>query len=152
MFFKFYKKNGREKWESGSADNHATGEKIRTTKANPLPCLNNVSSVSVAPGAVLYTDDPSGIPIKGLRIDANGMGTISNFTFAAQGQIDVVNVAAGAGVQILPGTFSNVGGLANVANWDLSVNGRSGGRSRVTVTADGNSLRLIRPGIVVSFK
>lgn len=65
---------GREKYETGSASVHPTGKQIPVARSNPSPCLENVSSVSVARGAVLRADATSDIAIGGLTIAMSAWG------------------------------------------------------------------------------
>jgi autotransporter-associated beta strand protein len=104
---------------------HAGGAPLAGRKTSGiLPVLNNVSSVAVAAGARFSTDaSPSPVLLKGLTVDVNGAGTISNFAFAENGVINVLNAPKASGDVELPGTYENVTGLHNIADWDLYVDG-----------------------------
>lgn len=83
--------------------------------------LANVRSVSVAAGATLATED--GLELPALAIDANGMGTIDGFTFAADGALEVLNASDAADIA-LPGNYVNCTGQDNLQDWSLTVNGK----------------------------
>ena len=142
---------GREKYVAGSASAHATGKQIAAVKQDPLPCLENVSAVSVAAGAALRADASADIEVKGLIVDAAGMGTIENFRFAEKGVIDVRNVAGAGNSVLLPGTYSNVRGFGNIANWTLKVDGVETFIAKVVASENGNGkcLTFVKPGMTI---
>ncbi len=121
----------------------------RTGFAIPAPAactlLDKVSTVSVAAGATLRAEGEVS-PIRSVTVDAQaGAGTIAGFTYAAEGgMLNVVNVSAADAVA-LPGIYSGDGGaLANVAKWDLFVNGKRA--TAYGIAVENGALRLVRHG------
>ena len=130
---------------------HSDGEAF----SDPLPLslfdvLNNAKSVSVAAGATLAAE--GNITLPGLAVDfSEGGGTISNFTFAASGEVYLSNVPDGNG-PVLPGwTFVGCTDMENIASWTVCVNGAPRSRWRAKASPDG-VVSILRPGMVVSFK
>ena len=133
---------------AGSAAEHSGGAPLAGRKVSGiLPVLNNVSSVSVAPGAVLSTDrSASPVTLHSLAVDATGAGTIRNFAFAENGVLNVTNLPGVSGEVLLPGEYDNVSGFANVAGWTLNVNGAPA--SKLTVSVRGGRIYVQPVGFV----
>ena len=111
--------------------------------------LSSVRSVSVAAGATLRADGTAA-PIRGLRVSASGAGTIDGFTFAAPTEerpctLDVVDVPPGAKV-VLPGTYANCQGLANVTEWNLRIGGVPS--KRYEICHENGKLALVKRGLI----
>lgn len=115
--------------ETGSTPRPGTGFPVRGRAF--FSVLENVRSVSVAAGATLSTLDED-VEMPSLRIDANGAGTLSGFSFATRGHLQVDNMAQGQTV-VLPGSYENCRGLENVGNWALTVNGKRKDSRRIVV-------------------
>lgn len=115
-----------------------------TAQPPQKPVLNNVDAVGVASGATLSTTD--GVTIKGLSVDMDGAGTISGFAFAEEGVLNVENCQTG-GTVVLPGTYENVTGLSNLANWTVFVNGKEAPRRKASVS--GGTVTLSGTGMVI---
>jgi hypothetical protein len=108
-----------------------------------------VEYVSVANGATLVAEGD--ITINGLKVDANGAGTLDGFTFAsANGTFEVALDGEIRNSVVLPGTYLNCEGLENVAGWSVKVNGLPSRKYRTKVV-DGKIV-LAPKGITVSFK
>jgi len=115
--------------------------------------LASVRSVSVAAGATLRADGTAA-PIRGLKVDASGAGTIDGFTFAASAAehpctLDVANVPPGSSRVVLPGTYLNCPGLANVAGWNLSVDGTPS--AKYAILHENGCLALASKGTCIMF-
>jgi len=105
--------------------------------------LQNVSGVEVAPGAVLAAEN--GVTLSRLTVDAAGAGTMTNFTFAASGVLEVVNYMRSLGD--LPGTYAGCTGFDNIANWQVVIDGRAKPAYKIEIV-DGK-LRLVKPGLTM---
>ncbi len=137
---------------------HTTGMAIAGRKTTGIaPSLNNVSAVSVSPGAVLTTDAGSGLAISALSIpasdaDAAVPGVISNFTLSASGMIAVTGLEASS-----PRDFAlkvDVSGCANasaIEGWRVSLDGGAAGKYRHVVLSDG-TVRVFRPGMMFTIR
>ena len=112
--------------------------------------LNNAKAVSVAAGATLAAEGNIALP--GLAVDCSaGCGTISNFTFAANGAIYLTNVPDGT-APVMPGwTMVDCRDAANVSAWTVHVDGVAKPRWRAKASADG-AVYVLRAGICISFK
>ena len=97
------------------------------------------NGVLVAKGAVTVNE---------LTIDATSVGTMRGVTFAEQGTLRLVNLPDGGAV--LPGAYEDCEGLERVAGWTVNVNGHTAARTRVTV--QNGAIKVIPPGISVSFR
>ena len=137
---------------------HTTGMAIAGRKTTGIaPSLNNVSTVSVSPGAALTTDAGSGLTISALSIpasdaDAAVPGVISNFTLATSGTIAVTGLESSS-----PRDFTlkvDVSGCANasaIAGWSVSLDGGAAGRYKTVLSADG-TVRVFRPGMMFTIR
>jgi hypothetical protein len=87
--------------------------------------------------------------VSGLVVDASAApGTISNFVFAASGTVDVLNAElAEDGTVDLPGDYSHLEGVSNIARWNLTLNGEIC-PSRFVGVKDGK-LCILRRGLRV---
>lgn len=110
------------------------------------PILQNVRSFSVSNGGRL-TLEPGSTPITiaNLKLDAATGGTVSGFAFAESGVLEVENHVAGH-AETLPADFTDVSGLENLANWQVSFNGKV---SRYTITVKDGKLTLVPPGMAI---
>ena len=67
------------------------------------------------------------LSVSGLVVNASlPAGTISNVVFAAKGTLDVRNADLASGESLdLPGDYSHLAGAANLAQWDLTLDGEA---------------------------
>ena len=109
------------------------------------------AAIGAAGGGVVRVE---GLPyeIAGLVVDASApAGTVSNVVFAAVGTLDVRNAEAVMGVPLeLPGDYSQLAGVENIAGWSLNLNGEPC-RSRKIAVRDGR-LRLNPKGLGISIR
>ena len=150
-----------EKGASGLWDSDltsSTSSAIRKDKGMELGASeteNNVavhsyafSSYGAANGAtVKVVGDP--IELDGLRVDASqGAGNIENFTLAANGTLEVLNLYDGAKDAILPVNIIPVGASlaeSGVSAWKVNINGKPS-NWKCTVTKDGK-IRITPAGV-----
>lgn len=83
--------------------------------------LSAVSSVSVAPGAVLRAEGD--VTLSALSVDASGAGLIDGFSVAADGVLDITSFGDIDGAVVLPVAFSGISGVDNFSSWSVNVNG-----------------------------
>ncbi len=117
-----------------------------------IPCtVFSNATVSVAKDAVLETTDE--IVISKLALDGSvaGNGTISGFTFAAEGELSIGNLGSKDRVEI-DVDASGSQGIANLARWNLSATAVGGSRVRCKVVVSGGRVLVCRRGIVVNFR
>ena len=134
---------------SGSSDytlKDHVGFPMRGTSTNGVSALT--MPVSVAAGATLAAEGE--VALSSLRLSSVTNGTISGFTFAASGVLDVAGLKAGAGTVKVPVDLSGSPSAANLARWTLLAEGHPT-KSRVARVA-GDGLTILPPGIVVSFR
>lgn len=122
--------NGSASYSAGTDQEHKGYE---AAQVMPKDVFNNVTSVGVAAGATIVTTDD--VTIKGLSVDATGAGTIDGFKFAASGVLNVENAPSGSFV--LPGTYANVEGFGNIANWSLAIGGKPTTKRTIRIDKDG---------------
>ena len=139
-------------YSAGKSSTHTGGYSLAGGPTNVVPALANVESVSVAAGARLVSLGGTA-PIKGLTVDAEGAGTIENFAFAEKGEgddctLDVANLPRSGGV--LPGTYVNCTGLANVARWSLKVGGTE--NSKMHIVVEGGKIRIVPIGLIMTIR
>ena len=106
--------------------------------------------MNVAPGATLRAVDEVALHI--LTLDAaNGNGTIDGFDFAETGVIDVVNMPSGTGSAVVSITLANLpeGALARLNGWSVRINGSA---SAATVSFNGSTATVVRPGCMIIVK
>ena len=142
----------RGSYSAGSAGTHTGGAPLAGGPANAVPALANVESVSVAAGARLVSLGGTA-PIKGLKVDEQGAGTIENFAFAEKGEgndctLDVQNMPRSGGV--LPGMYENCTGLENVARWSLKVGGTE--TSKMHIVVEGGKIRIVPVGMIMTIR
>ena len=124
---------------------HTNGIPIEIATGKTYSMLENVESVSVAPGAKLLADGD--VTLSSIRLAATGGGTIDGFSFAASGTLDITDWAHS--YNEIPLAFTNATGLANLSGWNLTLDGETSSR-RFVVTASGVT---IKPrGIQVSIR
>ena len=140
-------------WISGNASGSPTsatrmglGIAIRGRRASmpTYAILDNVSAVSVAPGATLRAENGSP-EISRLHVGASGAGTIDGFTFAENGEIDVDGISSG--VTDVPIGWNGCTGMNRVAGWSVKSQGRTR-KCHVDVTETG--LRITMSGLVIT--
>ena len=126
---------------------------IRGTPETPVSfnVLGNCESVSVAPGAVLEKQGSTPVTISSLTVSTNGFGRIDGFTFAESGEIVVADLEALDAALEIPGEFSNVEGLGNLAGgrWRVSVNGKD---KYVVARATASGLKVCPRGFIMSLR
>lgn len=113
------------------------------------PVLNNCESVSVAAGAELVCEGEP-LNVKGLKVDANGAGTLRNFSLSDMGTIDVSNLKKGVGSTALPGAYDNVSGLEKVSGWTVKENGVV--KPRLSARYANGKIWIDRDGLMILFK
>jgi hypothetical protein len=131
---------------------HEGGFPVDVSSAT-IPCtvLDN-ATVSVAKGATLETSDS--IAISKLRLDGSsaGNGTISGFSFAEDGDLEVVNLNADDRVEI-DVDISNVEGKSNLSKWGLTATAADGSRLlRKAIMSSAGKLSICANGLVVIVK
>ncbi|MBP3404691.1 MAG: autotransporter-associated beta strand repeat-containing protein [Kiritimatiellae bacterium] len=131
---------------------HEGGFPVNISSAT-IPCtvLDN-ATVSVAKGATLETSDS--IAISRLRLDGSsaGNGAISGFSFAEDGDLEVVNLNADDRVEI-DVDISNVEGKSNLSKWGLTATAADGSRLlRKAIMSATGKLSICANGLVVIVK
>lgn len=130
-------------WYQSRAEHHG-GYAIPSCSTNTA--FAAIPSIAVDAGATLATDVP--VTVNGLEyVDGEGCGTIRGFTFGEEGVIAVTTDGGGSIPTSFKYTFVNCEGLSNVANWTVSVNGRTR-RIAVSVGEDG-TITLTPNGMVL---
>ena len=107
--------------------------------------LNNVRSIHAAAGSTLKFVGATAPVVSGLKVDAAGSGTIDGFAFAADGALEVCGLDPDATAIEIAADFKNADGLANVADWALSVNGAASPKYAVASVA-ANAIRIVKHG------
>ena len=133
-------------YSAGSAGTHTGGYAISGGPAGARKALDGVESVSVAAGARLVSRGD--VEIRGLTVDMNGAGTIENFSFAANGTLDIVNPPRDSGE--LPASFLNCSGMGNIAGWGVKVNGSA--TDKWFIRMRGDRIYVIRRGFVLVYR
>lgn len=123
----------------------ASGEGLpfttRAVETVDYSVLENVSSYSVAAGAVLKTAGEVSPVISKLEVDvADGIGTIKGFTFADKVEVNVTGIPDDELEIALPFDFSGCEGLEDV-EWSFTADGKTG--SHVFIVSK-NTLRIYR--------
>lgn len=131
---------------------HENGHSLSVNSVT-IPCtvLDN-ATVSVAKGAILETSD--NIAISKLRLDGSsaGNGTISGFSFAENGELEVVNLNTDDRVEI-DVDISNVEGKSNLSKWGLTATAADGSRLlRKAIMSSAGKLSICANGLVVIVK
>ena len=134
--------NGSTKPETGSHPGLALPSTVVQTQYN---VLNHVRSIHAAAGSALKFVGATAPVVSGLKVDAAGSGTIDGFAFAADGALEVCGLDPDATAIEIAADFKNADGLANVADWALSVNGAASPKYAVaSVAAD--AIRIVKHG------
>ena len=107
--------------------------------------LQGVRAVSVAAGAVLRAEGPA--TISELEISSEGAGTIDGFAFAETGTLNLTGFASFGAIAVLPGTYANATGLANVENWSIDYGDGKAHRCKLHVVGD--KLQLVPAGFLM---
>ena len=156
-------KSGQGKWEfaktsytagafnpevANGGEYHTGGCPIEGGPKTVRSPIADVSSVSVAEGAILKTEDE--VTIRDLTVDANGAGTIDGFEFASGDEctLNVENLPADGAT--LPGTYLNCTGFGNIAGWSLTLGGESTRKKRILI--DGGAIRIVPVGMVFTLR
>jgi hypothetical protein len=136
--------------DSAFEDNRPEGKGITIGSAyepdNGFVQFPNGLKAQVVSNGVLVARGP--VTVNELSIDATSAGTMRGMVFAEQGVLRLVNLPEGGAV--LPGTYEDCEGLDRVAGWTVNVNGHTASRTRVTV--QNGAIKVITPGISVSFR
>ena len=122
------------------------GFPMRGTSTNGVSELT--MPVSVAAGATLAADGE--VTISSLRISAVANGTISGFSFAENGVLDVPDMGHVTSVVKLPVDISGCQSAANIASWALHVNGRETSCRIGGVSGDG--ITIIPSGMTITIR
>ena len=122
------------------------GFPMRGTSTNGVSRLS--MPISVAPGATLLANGV--VEIESLNLSSVTNGTISGFTFASNGVLDVAGLRPGIGMVKVPVNLSGCSSAANIAKWTLLTGGNTT-RNRIGRVAD-DGITLMPPGITVSFR
>ena len=155
---------GGETWASldacpaSAVENHTTGWSIKSKTTIPdLPAvMANVTEISVAAGARLAVTGGDAIELRDgitLTVDAStGAGTLANIILPENGTLNLVNVPEYSGSLEMPISGENVTGLANVAGWNLSIDGVAQSASKRKCRYENGKIVLYNPGTVVVFR
>ncbi len=120
-------------------------DRLPAGSANYAPFSNAV--VSVASGATLDFDSAE-MEIAGLKVDLDaGGGTITRFTPAANGVVDIVSASPVSGEVVLPLTISQVASPRNLKTWTVKVNGAV--RDGVNIRWQNGNLSVGAPRTVI---
>ena len=106
-----------------------------------------VDFISVASNGTLKVDKP--LVARGIRCDVASGGAVQGFAFPAAGELRVTG--AGSDMTVLPITFTDCTGLANLPGWTLYLDGRQVTSRRIRVTA-GGQVYVTSRGICLSFR
>ena len=107
-----------------------------------------VDFISVAANGTLKVDKP--LVARGIRCDvAAGGGTVQGFEFPSTGELRVTGV--GSDMAVLPITFTDCTGLANLPNWTLYIDGRLVTSRRIRMTS-GGQVYVTSRGFFLSFR
>jgi imidazoleglycerol phosphate synthase cyclase subunit len=88
-----------------------------------------------------------------LTVDAStGAGTLANIILPENGTLNLVNVPEYSGSLEMPISGENVTGLANVAGWNLSIDGVAQSSSKRKCRYENGKIVLYNPGTVVVFR
>jgi hypothetical protein len=102
----------------------------RSLNGSAGAALENVESISVAPGAVLEVHGAK-LEIDTLKIGADGAGTFKNVKFAESGKIDIA--WNGERSQVFSANFVNAQNAANISKWEITINGEKDAAGRIDV-------------------
>ena len=134
---------------SGSSDytlKDHVGFPMRGTSTNGISALT--MPISVAAGATLAADGE--VTISSLRLSSVTNGTISGFSFAANGVLDVADMGRVTGEVRMPVAMSGCQSAANIAGWTLHIDGQ-GTRYRINgISEDG--ITIVPPGMIITFR
>ncbi len=117
-------------------------------KTTPVPAAEffpDVSSVRVDSGATLKVNGT--FTVRGLEVDCGGAGKIDGATFAANGTLDLVHYVNSLQPTVLPLVVTNSVGLANVAEWTVSVEGQ--GRPGMKATLKDGKITVFSSGTAI---
>lgn len=135
---------------------HKTGRKIAGYTANLPAVLANVTEISVAAGAKLAVTGGEAVALRDgvkLTVDGStGAGTLANLILPENGMLALVNVPEYSGSLEMPISGDNVTGLANIADWSLSINGVVQSSSKRKCRYSNGKIVLYNPGTVVVFR
>jgi hypothetical protein len=134
---------------------HSTGKPV-SGYSNLPSVLANVTEISVAAGARLAVTGGDAIELRDgitLTVDAStGAGTLANIILPENGTLNLVNVPEYSGSLEMPISGENVTGLANVAGWNLSIDGVAQSSSKRKCRYENGKIVMYNPGTVVVFR
>ena len=107
-----------------------------------------LASVRISGGGTLKVVADVPPTVQSLTVDATTGGTVENVVFAAVGEIALVRVPKADTTEV-PVSFVNAQGLANLANWTATFDGKA--RSYELDVVDGR-LRIRRKGLLILFR
>ena len=135
---------------------HTTGRKISGCQPNLPAVMADVTEISVAAGARLAVTGGDAIELRDgitLTVDGStGAGTLANVILPENGTLNLVNVPEYSGALEMPISGENVTGLANVAGWNLSIDGVAQSASKRKCRYENGKIVLYNPGTVVVFR
>ena len=107
--------------------------------------LAEAESIQVAAGAALRATGE--VTVKGLTLDAGQNGAFQGIGFASSGVLTIENAPRGRAItpQV---DLSACTGVANLANWQVSIGGRIRDNYKVKIGSDG-SITVLPPGVVL---
>ena len=139
--------------QSAYSNDSPTGFAFSSTEAatSEHVKMSSVSSVSVAAGAKLVSDKV--VPANAIEFNAGeGAGTIDGFSFPAEGVLELKGCGGAlAGDVNIPLCFTNCTGLANIAGWTLSMEGKpvEPDKYEITASSSGIVVRHLVPGFIM---
>ena len=125
-----------------------TGGHALADSSTTIPCtVFSNATVSVASGAGLVAEGE--VVIRKLALSSTGNGTISGFSFAEEGVLDVS--AFDGQTQELSVTLTDCSGFANLSGWNVGIDGEVSSRYGCSANAAG-TVRVFKKGIVFSIR
>ena len=124
-----------------SAAIHAGGFPISGVTSDMNKVLPSNASIQVDSGTILAADGL--IEVGGLVVDAEDAGIVDGFSFLPNGTLNVLNMPK-SGMAVLPGTYRNVSGFANIGDWSLEIDGVAASKHSISVA--GGVLRILPAG------
>ena len=124
---------------------HTSGMPIEVATSQTYSMLENVESVSVAPGAKLLADGD--VTLSSISLAATGGGTIEGFSFADEGVLDVTGWEGS--MEEIPLSFVNSETFAKVGDWTLVLDGLPTKRRGFTVSSTGITLKPVGTAVII---
>ena len=126
------------------------GQEIRGTTTNEWSFLAGNPQVSVKAGAVLKA--VGDVTLRKIKIDAaTGGGNFDGFKFAADTQVEVVNLDAGRSC-VVPVSFSNAVGVEDSSDWTWTFVSKTGRILRGSGAASEHGVRYAPQGFIINFR